>query len=648
MSRSFPRSFFVLLLLLTLPRSVNAQWKQVASNLFISPGVGAIAYCQGDVWLVADKMYFSSDLGATWSLRSIPPSVTTGLQFFDPMTGVAASNNGTYLTRDGGMTWTLIKTGGAFACTFGATSSIIVTASAIPEGVSVSTDQGLTWTTRIVVDYPLALRTMRNGTLLMFGGGTITGGALYQSTDNGQTWRSRGGTIDFDSYSFSIDSCDDNRIYLANEDALQTTDNLSQIFLTVNGGASWKAQDVMQLPGYSGSIELGPSTVYAQTVSDGIHRSTDRGLTWQPNGGPSFGVDSHYLAVISDNLVVSADDVGNVWRTTNAGGDSVLFQLLHVTPQSVSLSDTIQACDNESFTIATLAFCNSINVSSFQIVGPDSLDYAITSGVRNDSVTIVFSPVSGGNRKAALEFTLTDGRKIDVPLNAFGSLPTISILTQNAFNDTIGGSVTVPIIANEKTVAGDLAFSIDFDSTNLQYIGTYPSGNATDATIATSPHVAHVLLKNLSSKASGEVLGYAVFHVFPHRDSCTSVTIDSISISRSNHICELASPLRAQVCSNVGCGTSTLSDFLRYRQLPTLSTYPNPSNGEVSISTDRSLGQCSLVITDDRGEPRMAFERELNQGVAIPFDLSILPSGTYTVRATNALLSVTARLSLTK
>ncbi len=631
----------VLLALCAAARPAQAQWQKVAANLYQPVGFGAMCYADGYLWLASIDLFLSTDLGSTWTKRTFPDQGIQGLlqdlQFFDRQTGVAACASGTFLTHDGGITWKNILAGSPAAVCFGATSSIIASVGPDADNVSVTTDGGLTWVKRFVAKFPLDVHAARDGSILVFGGGEgdTAKGHLFASTDFGATWQSRGGAIDFDSFTFAIDSCDNDRVYLANEDVAIPTDQLSQIFLTNDGGKSWSTADAHTLQYFAGNLAIGYTALYAQTIKNGILRSSDRGLTWTSIGGPSNDFDTRFIAAVTDNVVIAGDVDGNVWRTMNGGGDSIFVQpgKVSLLPSALTFADSLHPCDAplENVVLALIG-CNAPSIDSVQIAGSDSLAFLLENPSRSDSIKLLFAPTHIGTNIATLQVKLSDGSTEIVPLTGYGVAPrSITFHTQDISNDTIGGSIYIPIIVDDSISLADLGFHLSYDTTTLQYVGSYRAGSAIDGTVASAAGNTSVAFPNLPGALKNDTIAFALFHIFPTHDSCVLVTIDSFTVTKSARTClQSSSVLRSNVCAPLGCIATLLSNMER-RRLVQFGAHPNPTNGSFSIISSETLGDCRLSICDALGKEQSSFDRTLTKNAAITLDLSHLPEGAYAV-----------------
>jgi photosystem II stability/assembly factor-like uncharacterized protein len=187
-------------------------------------------------------------------------------------------------------------------------------------GVWKSTDGGTTLTSAWSDDLPQsmgALAIAPDGTLYAGtgepdhgGGGSYYGTGLYRSTDGGASWQSLGledtGAIG----RIRIDPSDPQRIFAAAQGRLFDTGGERGLFLSENGGASWR--QVLDGPNDStGAIDVAvnpgnPDIVLAALwdklrfpdgreyggPGSGVHRSTDGGETWTRLGAPLPSAES--------------------------------------------------------------------------------------------------------------------------------------------------------------------------------------------------------------------------------------------------------------------------------------------------------------------------------------------------------------------
>jgi photosystem II stability/assembly factor-like uncharacterized protein len=405
----------------------------------------------------------------------------------------------------------------------------------------VTTDQGSAW-----MDSPLPesnnFGLISKGNKLYCESSPSSGpySSIYVTSDRGVTWLQETGSIDYDSFSFSIDSCDENTIYIPNEGIATSLTGLSQIWVSSDRGATFVSKETGAIPNFSGSIAVAPHAVYCPRINGGIMRSTDHGSTWKSIGGPSEPGDTRLICAASDNILFAMDVSGSILRTMNSGGDSV--------------------------------------------VGP---------------------------------------------------IGASTLSTQNISNDTIGATIYVPILGHGTRPIGAVDLSVGYDTAMLVYQGAFLRGGTNDRTTSRGKNYAHVHFDATASTDS--VVGYATFRIFPRTSTCSDVTFDSIEIPLNQIACSAVAPsFKSTVCSKLGCGTPTISDFLRYGKTPQLTITPNPAANTVSLHTDVDVGEASIELYDVAGVLRTSLHMQLTASAATQLDLSTLPSGMYTVRVRSA------------
>ncbi len=297
------KSILLLILFLAIASGeARAQWKITVPNLVPSNFPGhAMCFCDGILWIAADSLYKSLDSGLTWSVVNTMPGGTIpggslDVDFIDTSHGVIASgSSSTYLTSDGGLTLTTFGFPSRSAC-FGKDTLTIGVANEDFGTFAITSDGGKTWANYPSTD-PYCVRrspgtSAMAGDLLFFWGAS-PGAYLSWTSDQGTTWNVGTTGIDWDSYSFAPDSCDENRIYLSHDNVSAVAsgrfkDSLSKIILTTDLGNTWQTVMSNPEPFFAGSIVTSREAVYCPTIANGIFRSTDRGMTWVSIGGPNI------------------------------------------------------------------------------------------------------------------------------------------------------------------------------------------------------------------------------------------------------------------------------------------------------------------------------------------------------------------------
>jgi photosystem II stability/assembly factor-like uncharacterized protein len=344
---------FVALLILLPGRDVCSQWKDMAPSLLkpSSAFVGSVYFKDHVLWAGTFDLWFSLDTGKTWNqTKFYNSSGISDINFFDKSNGlIATANDGVFLTDDGGQTWRRITGRTEFYKTsFNGSVNEICALSHSPNNFYTSHDGGVTFNKAPLTDYGLTFAIANDGTMWGFSYNAIIG-EVSRSLDGGKSWNIIS-TVDGDSWSLAADSCDSKRLYLLNEEWAWSNNNLSEIFISSDGGLSWVSSVSFPTKFFSGAMSTTSNSVFATTVEDhGTLRSTDKGLTWKNIGGPSVSRDNRAIFPVNDNIVFIIDTLGSVWATFNSGGDSVPVPpsgTLQISPKIVFDLDTMHCNDS--------------------------------------------------------------------------------------------------------------------------------------------------------------------------------------------------------------------------------------------------------------------------------------------------------------
>jgi photosystem II stability/assembly factor-like uncharacterized protein len=642
---SFRKSIVIVCILLAIAsEEVYSQWKQVVKGLVPNNATGhAMCFNNGILWIAADSLYKSLDSGITWNGVIRIPGVPYDVDFIDGLHGIIASGNNTYLTTDGGVSIQQLNIASYSAC-FGRDALTMGIAEPVGNvgNLRATSDGGNTWST-FRSGVPYCVRRSPSGNLLFFSGSS-PGAIITWTSDKGATWNSGTGGIDWDSYSFAPDSCDPNRIYLSHEDVgavkvKSAPDLFSKILLTTDLGNTWQAVVSNPQPFFCGSVAAGRQAIYCPTFANGIFRSLDRGLTWKSIGGPNNTYDTRLIAAIDDNIIIAADIQGNIWRTLNSGGDSVKLMpglgTLTLSTDSLFTKDTL-SCGNSLAEPITMqrSGCIPALVVRASVIGADSASYSAAL-INADSISVLFDPPEAGQYQAHLVLTLGDGTSDTIALagTIVGGNSALSMATADQRTDTIGATVNVPVQFNGLLGAENIDVVMHYTGADLVYDSSVDLlGMKID--IPSEQWQGRSML-HLVNAQSGIIAGYARFNVFSDSSEKPVVTFDSVHVQAAGCKYQLPVPVWSTITPVQGCGVPLISELMKTGHIPNLSFSPNPTTGDLIISSSSDLGNATVEIYDMLGIERS--QTELTLSVNSPIQL-VLPQvdGIYTVRVRSA------------
>ena len=526
---------FAALLVFFAEQDVCGQWVNVAPGLLPkSTEFGAMCFKNGILWAGNTELWKSQDTGKTWMRSNFPTtSIITDISFFDILTGVVSTEPGNvFLTNDGGQSWkNILNPPLIYRVNFNQSSKIIHALQFKPAILFTSTDEGNTWINSTFDIYGRSFAITKKHALCVSSDEPyLTGfrGWINASTDLGATWSNNGAYVDGDSFSLSADSCDDNRLYLDNEDYAGSNNNLSEIFLTTDRGLSWRATSSHPGKYFSGAMVTTKNVIYAGTVNNnGVERSIDNGVTWKNISGPSINYDSRTMTVVNDNILFMFDGNGDIWATFNSGGDSVTITpngSVSINPNVLFQNDTIKCNPIGQFLNLSFFGCNPPSITKSKIIGRDSLSYLSIS--KGDSTEVICDPKDSGDLNANLILTFNNGASDTISLKGYsiGRNP-LSIATTDQSTDTIGGYINIPITISGLDHPEDIELVVHYEK-DLKYDGSF--SGAVQLDIPNEQWAGRSKLHIAQAKPD-VISGFAKFEIFG--DSLPlHVTFDSMTV----------------------------------------------------------------------------------------------------------------------
>jgi photosystem II stability/assembly factor-like uncharacterized protein len=267
------------------------------------------------------RFAYTDDRGETWSPSTAIGRPDVGGIVSDPSDPNTIYSDGKpiYRSTDRGASWTSL--GGELlihSLVVDPLSPTSLYASALNNGLVVSHDSGLTWTTILdVLARPVAVAPS-NGHTRIFAGSSR---GLFFS-DDGETWiASNEGLRGAAWYALALDPRNSSKIYTVGRAGFASS---------ADGGASWSEDSRSLASGSALAVSpFEPSLILASGA--GIVRSRDAGATWQIVFGRSGGYTSAIVFDLTNPSVVycacffplKSTDGGESWRITNQGLESI-------------------------------------------------------------------------------------------------------------------------------------------------------------------------------------------------------------------------------------------------------------------------------------------------------------------------------------
>lgn len=301
-------------------------WTQRDVPVSLQSGFNGIFFLDSQHgWAWGNVNYRTTDGGDTWQELPVLGSMYS-LKFSTPDFGIISSNNDSFVSRDGGLSWDPPPQG---MTTFSFADTQIGLGAATT-GLYRTTDGGANFASVFTGD-AVAVEYLSAAVAV-----AIVDGSFARSTNGGLTWAA-GSSADGRS-----------RLFVVSEDVVLAwgrsgtfPDYDDRIFRSSDGGQTWNdLGEVIPSDAFANPLAFSlaaASTVVASDGAGNIYQSTDSGLNWTQTystPGPRPGFLDSSVPVFTDSqngyfafgsgLVVGTSDAGASWSQVSSGyGGSV-------------------------------------------------------------------------------------------------------------------------------------------------------------------------------------------------------------------------------------------------------------------------------------------------------------------------------------
>ncbi len=394
---------------------------------------------------------------------------------------------------------------------------------------------------------------------------------------------------------------------------------------SVDGGTSWRS--VTLAPASGGGLGFGianDGTIYVSSCDvqgsvGWVSSSSDLGVTWSPNSA-TFEGDAYTISVDScdpkciylanENVGQAGDrlshlrvslDAGNTWLT-NASLPSPCFggsmaTSSHAVFAGTQLSSGVVRSVDRGMTWTSIG-------------GPaNSLDTRLIASINDNTVLVVDSFDNiWGTFNGGGDSVISTGTEL-------------TMSTADQKTDIIGETVSVPIKFAGLRSAENINVVLHYMG-DMVYAGSVDQAGAQlDMTGEQWPGRSKLHLTNVQS---GITPGYARFNIYADSASLPIVTFDSAQVVSGGCQYQMPEAVTSTITPPKGCGTGILSEFLKTGEIPSFSIRPNPTTGEVLLSSSVDMGEATIEVYDMLGAERSS--EVLTLTANSPFTLT-LPSG---------------------
>jgi hypothetical protein len=447
-----------------------------------------------------------------------------------------------------------------------------------------------------------------------------------------------------DSASFKVTSFSEDSILVTFYDTVQGA-RRAQLILSLDNGYS----DTVALAGSvnipPNSLTASPNTLFSSdTIScDSLTRSiVFSRIGCSPPSVSSFsiiGQDSmsfHASNLTEDSILITVYGMksGNqnaqlVLALDNGSSDTVALagyvnlppNILSPFPDTLFASDSI-SCDSLTHSVLFIrSGCSPPSVSSWSVTSTDSATFR-ASNLSFDSIEVTLYGMKQGNQNAKLVLNLNNGTNDTVALAGYVNISpsALTLSTQNVQTDTLGATVAVPITLNGLEHAENIELVLHYDGP-VDYLGSFsPSGVQLDVP---GEQWAGRSELSITGATSGAVMGYAKFNVFNDSNEAAHATFDSVTVLTQTSACEYSMPApdTSTITTLSGCAIPILSQLIHFGVEPTFSIVPNPTNGNVWISSSGDVGAVTIEVYDMLGTQQSIVSGQINENEPIELQL---------------------------